>query len=97
MKKILLGLMVVVSLVGCGKVKEEEKELQPNQVGYSITVSDNGGRYYSYLLNTPRGYERCEGDRNLMNSLNVYIDNGTYGTVNYTEEEAEKILNEYGF
>lgn len=75
----------------------EVEQLQPNQIGYYFIVSENSGRYTSYLLLTPRGFERCEGDKNLIHSLEVYREKSLYGKELMPLNKALNIVSDYRY
>lgn len=82
-ENLIVGFILMVIFIGITiyrNTRPEEVELKPNQVGFSLIISTNSGRYNSYLLVTPRGtFERCEGDKNLTASINRYRKSGIYG------------------
>ena len=106
-RTIIMGIAMLVMTMGiayaCNAFRASEEArvealaLKPNQIGYTVTLSENGGRYTSYLLLTPRGFERCEGDKNRHHSINVYMSKGLYGKELMPLDKAIEFLNNYRY
>lgn len=105
-KTVLIVIVFAVAIIGNAKHKEyaykqtmeyKVSQLKENQIGYHVWLETDTDRYISYLLLTPRGYERVEGDHNLQHSLEVYEENGTFGKQfkDMTIEEAQAFLDNY--
>lgn len=78
-----MGLIVVAGIYFGGESKEDIKlkafnNLKNGQIGYH-TIHSADGPVETYKLVTPRGVELVSGERNLINSLEVYYKNGVLG------------------
>lgn len=80
MKKILVGLVIILTVVltGCTTGNDSKVLLKENHIGWNREIESDGS-YSTYELMTPRGLELVAGTTNLNNSIDKYIKYDVFG------------------